>query len=78
MDRRDGLTMRPRRDLERPGQALIIPLSLYLRRYRREDDPFPPSPTPAAARRPPAPVRVEAISTQAGAAPRLAAAARAA
>jgi hypothetical protein len=63
--------MRPRRDPDSPGQALIIPLTLYLRRRRREDGPFPPSPTPAAARRPPAPVCVEAISAQAGAASRL-------
>jgi hypothetical protein len=56
-------------DRELPGQqrALIIPLSLYLRRRGREYDPFPPSPTPAAARKPPPPACVEAISAQAGA-----------
>jgi hypothetical protein len=66
------------REVERPDEwkAPIVPLTLYLRRRSRwtEGDPFPPSPAPAAARKPPAPVCVEAISAQAGAASRLAAA----
>lgn len=70
------------RDSESPSErkAPVIPLSRYLRRRGREPegDPFPPSPTPAAARRPAAPVFVEAISARAGGAPRVAADERAA
>jgi hypothetical protein len=65
--------MTPDREFAGEKRALIIPLSLYLRRRGDEDDPFPPSPTPAAARKPPAPVRTEAVSMRAGAAIQLAA-----
>lgn len=68
--------MNHEREFTGERKAPVIPLSHYLRRrgQKPEGDPFPPSPTPAAARKPPAPVFVEVISAQAGAASRLAAA----